>query len=112
MTKVKEFKFEVVITKEVSIKIPETYLSEDVIDDWESGLWSLDGESLEEKFRDIAAYAARVKALGFGDCHNDGVGKLYKEWDDINLKENPYAIIADELFEDVDSELLEVGDWE
>lgn len=111
MTKVKEFKFEVVITKEVSVKIPETYLSEVVIDDWESGLWSLDGESLDDKFRDIAAYAARIKALGFGVYDNDGVGKLYNEWDDINLKENPYAIIAIELSEDVDSDLLEEGPW-
>lgn len=64
MTKYKEFVFEVVITKEVSIKIPETYMTDKVIEDWESGLWPLDGDTPEEKLQDIAAYAARVKATG------------------------------------------------
>lgn len=111
MNKYKEFVFEVVITKEISVKIPETYMSDKVIEDWEGILWTLDGDTPEEKLQDIAAYAAKLKALGYGDYSNDGVGKLYNEWGSVDFNENPYAVVAEELDEVVEHDLLEGGDW-
>lgn len=43
---------------------------------------------------------------------NDGVGKLYNEWDNVDFNQKPYAVVAQELSEEVESDLLEEVEWE
>lgn len=66
--------FEVVITRKIRVNLPDEYASEQMLADWESGLWPLDN-GLE----DMAAYAARLVADGSAEYNNDGVGRMVDE---------------------------------
>ena len=112
MTKVKEYVFEITTTKEVKVKIPEAFLNQETIDDWESGLWTLDGDTLEEKVQSIAQYAAEMEAAGYGDYRSDGIGALQSYYHKIDRGANKYAIQAQENYEDIESHLVKKGEWE
>lgn len=100
--KVHKFKFEVVTTKEIEIDIPESYLDQSLIEDWEDGLWELDSDTLQGKFEEIAKFAARVVADGGQNCYNDGVGRILPHYSKVDLEENPYQITYNVIYEDVE----------
>ena len=109
--KVKEYVFEITTTKEVKIKIPEVFLNKELIDDWESGLWTLEGNTLEEKVQSIAQYAAEMESGGCGNYQNDGIGALFSYYHKIDRGKNKHAIQVQETYEDVETHLVKKGEW-
>lgn len=110
--KVKEYVFEITTTKEVKIKIPEVFLNQELIDDWERDLWTLDGNTLEEKVQSIAQYAAETEAGGYGNYQNDGIGGLFSYHAKIDRDRHKHAIRSEETYIDVDTDLIRTGEWE
>jgi hypothetical protein len=104
--KTKTFEIEVIRTCTVKVTLPEALCTDEMIKEWESGLWELD-----QGIDSIAMYAGEMAALYPGSDH-DGIGKLLTEsYQKPDYVKNPFAVVA--IVEDDDSEVRVVkqDDW-
>ena len=92
--------FEVTITKRVRINIPDAYDTPEMITDWRSGLWDIDGVD------DMAEYAARLVADGAADYNNEGVGRMLDEVVATHRQDiDPLTVTYSVLSEDIEATL-------
>lgn len=110
--KVKTFTIEVVRTDVVEVTLPESYFDEGILQDWEKGLWPLDGDTPEEKMKDIAKYVAEM-ALKAPYGSHDGIGRIFtSNYEKPDYSKDMYATIAIETLEETESEVLDETGWE
>lgn len=110
--KTKTFDIEVVTTKRVRVVLPEWYASPEAQQDWEKGLWKLDGDTPDEKAADIAKYAANMAANHGGGYGHDGIGVMIKSpFEKPDYEKNQYQVIAIVTDEGDEQEVLSQSSW-
>ncbi len=110
--KTKTFEIEVVTTKRVRVVLPEWYAQAEAQEDWETGLWMLEGDSCEEKMADIAKYAARMAANFSGGYSHDGVGVMIESpFERPDYGKNRYQVIAIVTDDEDEQEVVAQSDW-
>lgn len=97
----KLFEVEVITTEIVQVSIPDSFMSEGLIEEWRKGLWHIDC------VKDIAEYAARMAQYGDNASH-DGLGRINTtSWENNSQEGQVKAVI---ISEDVEAFVTELGD--
>lgn len=94
--------FDVTITRRVRINLPDAFDTPEMLAEWCSGLWHIEG------VEDIAEYAARLAADGSAEYDNDGVGRMVSEIIANHRKElDPLTVTYSVLSDDVETEQVD-----
>jgi hypothetical protein len=87
----------------VEVIIPANFVSEEALQEWEKGLWTLHGETHAAKVNEVAKYAARLAADNGGGTAWDGIGQLEATYMTHRKADVRYDILDDE----VDTEMMD-----
>jgi hypothetical protein len=98
---------ETIVTKEFEIEIADELFTPEYIKDFESGMWELDGDTLEEKYNglfDVAAYqianGERNFIEGLGKVQTVGWNKVCKK--DFPKEAEGVTVLYEMLMDDVE----------
>jgi hypothetical protein len=96
----------VVIEKEYEIELRPDILTQEFVNEFESYMWELEGETLDEKLNNLCAYVARQLAQYDLDFV-EGVGSVASNFS-VKLKEaagQKIAVVYEEVYDDVETEV-------